>query len=603
MFGTRVTRSLSGMRLIYALASLVVVSSLAEGATGRSAVLAAIFFVLSLSLVFVRLEPPMRLAVGLAGILVLGLGAASLPLAALLPLSFSAIFLLSFVVPTWLTPAVLAILFTVMAWPMESSLALRLGNAAGLGLEAWAFGVLAAQRKRMERERRSLYTTSGELTQSLKQVEYLAFHDSLTGLPNRRLLTERLNASIEQARSEQRSMAVAFIDLDRFKAVNDARGHNFGDRLLKAVAVSITRMLHPSEVLGRQGGDEFILLMPAIYDMGGALARLEAIRQQLADGFWLEEQKVYCTASFGVAFYPDDGESADDLLRHADLALYRAKDLGRNRVAVFSGAMEQEASAVYLLDSALHRALQETQFHLHYQPQVDILTGRLVGMEALLRWDSGESGLLMPDDFLPAAQSLGLMDSIDEWVLERALQEVSQLRWWRQYPVTLAVNMSATRLDDPEFVPGVLGLLTRYQVPPDRLEIEITESMMSRDATTIVSRLNDLRRAGVGVAIDDFGVGYSSLSYLKDLPVSRIKIDRSFVADLETSDGIGRAIVAVAQSLRLGVVAEGVESRRQAEILLNIGCDVAQGFYYERPVSLDQVQLKYLEGDAEDPGA
>ncbi len=601
--GTQVRHSLSGMRLVYALASLVIAFSLLQGVSSRSFLLAAIFLVLATGLVFVRLEPSVRLVVGLAVVLVLGLGAGSLPLEALFPLAFSAIFLLTFVVPTWLSPIVLALLFIVMAWPMEPSLALRLGNTAGLGLEAIAFGVLAAQRKRMERERRSLYTTSGELTQSLAQVEYLAFHDSLTGLPNRRLLTDRLNASIAQARTEKRSMAVAFIDLDRFKAVNDARGHNFGDRLLKSVASSIARVLQAGEVLGRQGGDEFILLMPALHDATGALSRLEAIRERLADGFWLDDQKVYCTASFGVAFFPEDGATADDLLRHADLALYRAKEMGRNRVAVFSGAMEQEASAVYLLDSALHRALQETQFYLLYQPQVDILTGRLVGMEALLRWDSGEPGILMPDDFLPAAQSLGLMDAIDEWVLERALHEVSQLRWWRQYPVTLAINISATRLDDPSFVPRLLNLMAHHQVTPDRLEIEITESVMSRDPDTVVSRLTDLRRAGVGVAIDDFGVGYSSLNYLKNLPVSRIKIDRSFVADLEASDGIGRAIVAVAQSLHLGVVAEGVESRRQAEILLNIGCDVAQGFYYERPVPADQVQLKYFDGDTEEQRA
>lgn len=589
-----------GMRIVYTAAAAVMVFSLMQSGQARSFIVSGILLASVVPLIFARMDPVYRLALGLTTILVVGLGAQSLSLPPLLAVSYSALFLLAFTVPTWLTPASLSLLFIVLAWRLEPTIGLKLANVAGIGLEAFAFGMLAHQQKKLERQRRNLNTTSGELTQSLKQVEYLAYHDALTGLPNRRMMTQQLEQTLVNAQSHGTVLAVTFVDLDRFKAVNDGAGHQFGDRLLKAVAATISRSLAYGDIIGRQGGDEFILVMESTNEEA-AYARVDGVRQNLAEGVVVDGERVFCTASFGIAFYPKNGLGSHELLRNADLALYRAKDNGRNRAVIFSDELEQEASAAYYLDAALHRALSESQFFLEYQPQVDILTGRLIGIEALLRWKTEDGRLIMPDAFLPEAQKLGLMEHIDLWVLEHAVEEISRMSWWHLEPVTLAVNISATSLDSPEFIDHFLKILPACGVPPERVEIEITESAASRNAETAVSRLAELRQRGIGVAVDDFGVGYSSLSYLKNLPVTRIKIDRSFVADLIHSDSIARAIIAVAKSLHLDVVAEGVETRSQAEHLLKIGCDLAQGYYYHRSVRANDLRLKYTPEAAESP--
>ncbi len=589
------------MRLVYLLATVVSLYSLIRPLPPHAWLEAAVFAAASAVLIFGRLNPATRLLVGFIGSLALALGASRMPFTSLLLVSYSALFVVSFTVPTWLSPALLTGVFVGFAIRLPVSGDIRAGVMLGIAMAGLTFGILANQQKRFERERRNLYTTSGELSQSLRQVEYLAFHDALTGLPNRRLLTTRLEQSLMQAEESGHAVAVVFIDLDRFKSVNDAEGHTFGDRLLKAVAVCINRSLATGDVLGRQGGDEFILVMAPVDSGDEVRERLERIRRKMSDGVELDDQKIFATASFGAALFPHDGRTADELLRHADAALYRAKEQGRNRVAFFSPELQSAAANALYMDSALRRALAESQFSLRYQPQVDILTGRMVGLEALLRWELGTGETLMPAEFLPEAQKLGLMDAIDDWVLERAVGEVSALSWWRHQPVTLAINVSATRFDSPDFTHDLLRVLKQYGMPPERIELEITESMMSRDTEVAVSRLREIRRYGIGVAIDDFGVGYSSLNYLRHLPVTRIKIDRGFVSDLEQNDSIARAIVAVAKSLHLQVVAEGVEEKPQADVLLQLGCDVAQGFYYQEAVPAEALKLKYQPETQENP--
>lgn len=597
---TWVRRRMSIKATIYLFAAMAIAFNLLESGRSKAGLWTLLWLLLAITLVVVRLAPLYRLGVGLLAIGVLILAGWHMRLPFLVVVATLGLYFISFVVPTWISPTLLGVGFMVETLMLSIAPGEKLAVMGAIFVTGIIVGSLAEKHKLLERERRDLSSTSGELSHSLRQVEYLALHDPLTGLPNRRLLTQLLEESLKNQRHHQGLVAVAFIDLDRFKAINDGAGHGFGDRVLKAVAQSISRSLEPGDVLGRQGGDEFILVLAPAKTQQMASERVEALRVMLSDGLILDGHRVFATASFGVALYPRDGADPEELLRYADLALYRAKDEGRNRVALFNNALEREASLSYHLDSGLRRAMSEKEFFLQYQPQVDILTGRTVGIEALIRWQSSHEGRLMPDTFLPEAQKAGLMESIDFWVIESAIRDVSTVHWWRSTVVSLAVNVSVTSLESAEFIPRLLSLMKKYDMRAERMEMEITESIVSKNADVVVSRLDDLRRHGIGVAIDDFGMGYSSLSYLKNFPVTRIKIDRAFVSDLSRSDSIPRAIVAVAKSLRLDLVAEGVETRHQAERLLEMGCDIAQGFYYQPAVSLEDIQLKYNPAPRED---
>lgn len=592
---------LTSLAVLYAVfAVLAAVAMVIRDASSRVEVAALVFLLSSLCLVFLRVSPLVRLGLGAIAIAAAGVASFGQPAIMLLGISPAVLFVVAFVVPTWLAAAILGLMLAVEMGLSGFAYGPRVMGVALILTEAAAFAMLSESRKRLQREHRTLSSASGELSHTLKQVEYLALHDALTGLPNRRLLTERLEEALSQSPADHPLVAVAFIDLDRFKAVNDGAGHGFGDRVLRAVATELGRELQRGDVLGRQGGDEFILVLTSTNSPVEAQERIEAMRTRLAAGITIQGQPVFATASFGVAFYPEDGHSSDELLRHADLALYRAKDEGRNRISLFNGELERQAARAFHLGSSLHRALDQSEFILEYQPQVDILTGRTLGMEALVRWRPNDE-VLMPDAFLPDATQAGLMEEIDQWVLQRAMAEVADLRWWRQHAMTLAVNVSLVSLESPQFVPRLAGLLSATRITPDRLELEITESMMSRNTALIAERLAELRRLGISVAIDDFGVGYSSLSYLKLFPATRLKIDRAFVSGLEESDSIARAIIAVAKSLKLGLVAEGVETAAQAERLLAIGCDVAQGYYYSPATPLQDILLKYSPSPTEHP--
>lgn len=560
----------------------------------HSVIATAVFLACTVVLIFGRLDPRGRLMMSLAADFVMVDAAFGLSVTRLLIVSVSVLFLFYFVVPSWFTGSLSAGVMIGLVWHRPTSLMIHMDASIALAVEAIVLGFLALHKRQMDRERRDFLTTSGELNQSLQQVEYMAFHDVLTGLPNRRLLMERLESRLAQAGHDGQEVGVGFIDLDHFKSINDAGGHGFGDRLLRAVAVAFGEALRPGDILARQGGDEFILVMAPSPQGEPLAAHAESIRLHLAQGLSIDHQEVFTSASFGLAVFPRDGKTADELLRHADAALYRAKEAGKNRVSLYSAELEHDASAAFYLDVALHRAIQENQFRVHYQPQVDLLTGRLLGIEALVRWYPEENRVVMPQEFLPEAQKIGMADVIDDLVLEQAIQEITALPWWQQQRfISLAVNVSAARFDNVNFADMVDHMLRRYRMPPSRLEIEITESLMVRRPEHAVSQISRLREMGIGVAVDDFGVGYSSLRYLQLLPISRIKIDKAFVANVETNDAIARAIIAIAQSLKLDVVAEGVETARQVQHLLQMGCDRAQGFYYSKAVPSEQLRLRY----------
>jgi diguanylate cyclase (GGDEF)-like protein len=581
------------MQLVYVVLAVVMVWGLLETQGVTAHLAAGMVLVGASALIWVRMSHPQRLVLGLVVMTLLAFAVHLASVGALIIVAYAALFFFSMLVPSWLSPVLLTVVFWLEIWPLEPVLALRLLIMAGLGSGAWVLGLLAHQNRAWEREQRSWFTTKSELSQSLKQVEYLAFHDALTGLPNRRLLVRHLEDSLTRVAKQGGALAVVYIDLDHFKAVNDGAGHEFGDRVLKAAAAAITRMLHPGDVVGRQGGDEFIIVLGSAATERDAMEHIEKLRLRLAEGLVLDSRRVYVTASFGVALYQGEHEQPEELLRRADLALYRAKEDGRNRVALFLTELEQEASNVYFLESGLRSAMEESQFFLEYQPQVDILSGLTVGVEALLRWHAPDGTVRMPDQFLPQAQKLGLMQDIDAWVLQHALDEMYSMRWWHESQIVLGVNVSATTLDNSEFVSRLQDLLALYAVEPGRLELEITESVMARNAEKMANQLHEIRRCGVGVAIDDFGVGYSSLSYLKHYPATRLKIDRLFVSDLPQSEAIARAIIAVAKSLGIALVAEGVETQEQAQVLVRLGCDVAQGFYYQRSVPASVLQIRY----------
>ncbi len=573
------------------LALLVISFGMGETLTRQSIILAVLFILVVLALVTWRMSPHYRLMVGIAAIALVGIGALDVSFPVSLVLAVMALFLLSFTVQTWLSPTMMALIFVSEVWSRHLALTSRLAASGEVLVMALSFGMLAQRHKQFERERRDLSSTSGELSQTLIQVEYLAFHDALTGLPNRRLLTRRLEESVERVEAWGGCLAVGFIDLDHFKAVNDRGGHALGDRVLKAVAATISRALHASDVLGRQGGDEFILILNSVFNEEEARGRFEEIRRLLDEELMIEGLTVRTTASFGLAFCPKDGTDPEELLRHADSALYQAKESGRNRIGVFTGGLDARPTQTFHFESALRNAIEASQFYLQYQPQVDILTGRVVGMEVSIRWRTDDRSLTYPDAFLPEAQNLGLIEEIDRWVMTRALQEVAVLPWWRQQTLTLAFHLSSASLQSPDFIPYLLQTIQAHAVAPERIEFEIVESAMSHEVAK--GPLAHLRQSGFGVVIDDFGLGSTSLSYLRDSAATRLKIDRAFIADLPANDVIPRALVALAKSLRLDIVAEGVESREQAEHLLRLGCDVAQGFYYAPATDLADLQLKY----------
>ncbi|HXZ09741.1 MAG TPA: EAL domain-containing protein, partial [Paraburkholderia sp.] len=438
-----------------------------------------------------------------------------------------------------------------------------------------------------------------ELIRYQEQLEYQANYDSLTRLPNRNLLRDRLQHALIAAQRRDQGVAVVFIDLDGFKNVNDSLGHSVGDRLLGVVAERLARCARASDTVARHGGDEFVIVMTDTVDEQSLIAWMERVRASISEPVWLDGTELYVGCSMGASLFPQDGHDAETLLKKADVAMYRAKDMGRNTFQFFQPEMNASASARMNLERRLRRALRDNEFLLHYQPQIDIVTGTIVGMEALVRWRDPEVGLVSPASFIPVAEESGLIGQLSEWVLREACR---QNKAWQDEglpPTRVSVNLSAREFHQRNIAKLVTQVLEETGLAPQYLELELTESTIMRNAEEAVSMLNDLHALGIGLAIDDFGTGYSSLSYLKRFPVDRLKIDRSFVSDIGASsddETITSAIIALAHSLELQVIAEGVETSAQLDFLKARDCDEMQGFYFAKPMPRDEVRALLSDG-------
>ena len=445
---------------------------------------------------------------------------------------------------------------------------------------------------------RQMRERTGLLAESLEKANdkllQAALHDPLTQLPNRMLLQDRIEQSIEKAHRRGHGLAVMFCDLDGFKSVNDAYGHQLGDRLLVRMSERVSRLLRPQDTLARLGGDEFVVVL-AIDAPDDAVVVAERIVAAMAEPFLIDAAELQVSASVGIALYPDDGATERELMAHADAAMYHTKDGGRNGYTFFTPSMQVSANRQLRLLQDLRRASDRGELRLHYQPKFVAAGTPAVGAEALLRWQHPELGMLAPDVFIPIAERSGLILPIGDWVLDQAC---AQLRSWHDagHPQwTMAVNLSALQFSSPSLVGNVRDVLARHAIAPERLTLEITETTAMKDVEASLAILNDLTAMGVQISIDDFGTGYSSLLYLKRMPATELKIDRAFVRDLEKNAedaAIVSSIVALGRSLQLQVVAEGVETREQQEYLSGLGCDQLQGYHLGRPMEPDEFLRK-----------
>ena len=442
-----------------------------------------------------------------------------------------------------------------------------------------------------------------QLLERHQQLDHLAHHDQLTGLPNRLYLAAHLPGDIEEAKKAGSMLAVLFLDLDRFKHINDSRGHETGDKLLKTVAQRVRSTVRTQDVVVRMGGDEFVVILKGVQQTGQVSETAERINQALGAPMVVDGRTLVTTVSIGVALYPHDGLDMGELLRHSDTAMYQAKDRGRNNFQVFSPVMDRRLKERIAIETSLRTALQSQQLDVHYQPIVNIESNCVVALEALLRWKHPSHGYVRPERFMGIAEETGLMVPIGDFVLQRAVEDAVR---WRQAGGTLvpiAVNVSAVQLQRSNLAESISRLTRQHGLEPSLLQVELTEGAVferrdARNPDASQDAVASLRELGVRIAIDDFGVGYSSLSYLKRWRVDALKIDRSFVRDLVTdlSDlAIVSAIIAMARHLHIEVVAEGIEGWQQLEKLRQLGCGFAQGFLIARPAPAQDC-AQYLSG-------
>lgn len=458
------------------------------------------------------------------------------------------------------------------------------------GLEIWANRTLSVVR---DHAGQPLYIIAviediTERKNAEVRILQLAHYDELTGLANRNMVNKIFSQALARSRRNGKPLAILFIDLDRFKNVNDTLGHGAGDKVLKEVAERLRRCLRDSDTLGRLGGDEFVVLLEEMPQATHSAVAAQKIIDALTPPFILDTQEFHITASIGISTYPADSEDVPGLLKNADIAMYRAKDLGKNNYQFYSSQMNIHTLDSLSLESNLRHALERQEFILHYQPKINIRSGRIVGMEALVRWQHPTNGLIPPMQFIPLAEETGLIVPIGEWVLRAACAQNASWRKQGLPPLCVAVNLSARQFRHEHLLQNVGKVLHDTGLDSSGLELEITESMVVQDPERAVLLLDSLRAMGISISIDDFGTGYSSLSYLKRFPIDSLKIDRSFIKDLplDTDDAaIAQAIIAMAHSLKISVIAEGVETEEQLRFLRNHLCDEGQGYYFSKPVT------------------
>ncbi|HQT29896.1 MAG TPA: EAL domain-containing protein [Thiobacillus sp.] len=483
--------------------------------------------------------------------------------------------------------------------------------AGGQGTLAFEIIGLKGSRRWLETHAVPLRDTQGKITSLLsitrditerkaasERIQHLAHHDALTGLANRALLHERLAQAILLAQRKNEPLAVIFIDLDRFKHVNDSLGHQAGDRLLLEVAHRLQTCVRTSDTLARLGGDEFILVLLDITGTHDATHVVQKIFAALQQPFLLEGRELTVTPSIGISLFPEDGRNADELIRNADTAMYQAKEAGRNTFHFYTADMNARALDLLALEAALRRALERDELVMFYQPKFELASGRMIGVEALIRWQHPEWGLVPPSRFIPLAEETGLILPIGEWALREACQQAAA--WHAQgQTLTVAVNLAARQFRQPALAVRVAAILAATGLDPAALELEITESAMMHNPQQVTATLTELKHIGVRIAIDDFGTGYSSLGYLKHFPVDVLKIDQTFIRDAPTQArdaAIVQVIIDMAHALKLQVVAEGVETAAHLDFVQAMGCDLAQGYFFAKPMPASELLQQQQAG-------
>jgi diguanylate cyclase (GGDEF)-like protein/PAS domain S-box-containing protein len=437
-----------------------------------------------------------------------------------------------------------------------------------------------------------------------QQIEYQAYHDALTGLANRRLFQEHLSLALALAQRRERMVAVLFLDLDHFKLVNDSLGHTVGDALLRQVAQRLKGAVREGDTVARVGGDEFTIVLQEVAHRSDAAVVANKVLEAIAAPLEVNGHRLYITTSIGITLFPEDGDDAETLLKNADAAMYRAKDEGRNTYQMSTQELSRSTHERMTLENGLHRAIEQGEFEIWYQPQVDLATMEVVGIEALLRWKHASRGIIRPAEFISVAEERGMIVVIGDWVIREACREVRRLHDAGRAGFRVAVNISARQFRDPNLLATIETAIAQSGIDPRCLELEITETVAMENVVLTMTTLAALRKTGVTIAIDDFGTGHSSLSYLKRFPIDALKIDRAFVQDLP--DGfedaaIVKSVIQLAQGLNLRVVAEGVETAEQLSFLRTHACHEVQGFYFSEPVpasELDDVLDATWQGEA-----
>jgi diguanylate cyclase (GGDEF)-like protein/PAS domain S-box-containing protein len=437
------------------------------------------------------------------------------------------------------------------------------------------------------------------LREQQSRLNYMAFHDSLTSLPNRSLFYDRIYHGLARARRSDSKVALMLLDIDRFKNINDSLGHDSGDIFLKAIAMRLNEGVRDMDTVARLGGDEFVVVLEGIHDMDDVVFVANKLLATLSRPIEISGHNISTTVSIGVSIFPDDGGDTDELLKNADIAMYKAKEAGKNNCQFYTKGMNATAVNYLLLENDLRRAIEQQQLVLYYQPQVDLRTGDMMGVEALVRWQHPDRGLVSPAHFIPLAEETGLIVPIGEWVLREACRQQKIWLEANKYVGKIAVNLSPRQFRQKNFPGKVEAILKEIGLEAKYLELEITESCAMEHAGETITQLNQLKQMGMFLAIDDFGTGYSSLAYLQRFPIQKLKIDRSFINDIHDDDNdaaIAKSIIGLAHNMQMRVVAEGVENEQQAEWLRDMGCDQAQGFFYAKPMTAKQLENHFHNG-------
>ncbi|MCG8083332.1 MAG: EAL domain-containing protein, partial [Candidatus Thiodiazotropha taylori] len=429
-----------------------------------------------------------------------------------------------------------------------------------------------------------------ERKQAEELIKYQLHHDLLTNLPNRTLFRDRLNMAMAHSKRTGKKLVVMYLDMDRFKIINDSLGHYVGDELLKMVGQRLRSELREADTLARVGGDEFNLLIPEINDIQDARNLAEKILRLTAEPFLIKNEEIYISFSIGISVYPSDGDTKDSLIKHADIAMYKVKNSGKNGYAFYSDRMKSHFAASLDIENGLRKAISTDELCLYYQPQYNTREGKIVGVEALVRWQHPDKGIIQPSEFINVAEESGLIVPLGEWVLRKACQDMQRWQTEENIKLSLSVNISVQQLEMDQFVNKTLAIIKRHNLDRNVLELEITEHAIMQDMEKAIDTLSRLSHRGIRIAIDDFGTGYSSLGYLQSLPINTLKMDRSFVEGIKSKgdNSIVTAIISMARGLNLDLIAEGVESQTQIDQLNSAGCHLAQGFYYSRPLPEDE---------------